>query len=52
VECDAQPDQLNQPLRKRSGRAKRRVECAESLGDLPQPADNGRDAEVDPITLS
>jgi hypothetical protein len=51
VERDAQPDQLEQPGRKRSGRPKGRVECAESLGDLSQPADNGRDAEVDPITL-
>ena len=51
VERDAQPDQLEQPGRKRSGRPKGRVECAESLGDLSQPPDNGRDAEVDPITL-
>jgi hypothetical protein len=52
VECDTQSDQLDQPGRKRSGRPKRRVEGAESLGDLPQPADNGRDAEVDPVALS
>ena len=39
VEREAQPDELDEPGRKRSGRAERRVECAEVL---PRPSPVGR----------
>src|ERR1700744_3137006 len=52
VERDAQPDEFEKAWRKCSGRLRGTVECAQRLSDLVQTAENGRDAEVDPIALS